>query len=171
MCGISGIELALIVVVALVVVGPERLPDLLRAVARFAGQMRGVTEDLQRVTRDIREGLPTEELRRELRRATDLDTASGDAPARRERLRDSAAEAEIDAIRARRVTRPAAGQVAQGGGEAPRPGASTPAEGPPTLVFSAADVGEEPPGDASGREEGGRGSGVAQSVGGGGQES
>ena len=48
MFGISSFEFLVILVVGLLVLGPERLPKLLRLAARAASELRRVTVDLQR---------------------------------------------------------------------------------------------------------------------------
>jgi len=49
---IGGPEFLIIVVVALLVLGPERLPEMLHKVGRFLGQMRAMSTD---VTREFQE--------------------------------------------------------------------------------------------------------------------
>ena len=56
-------ELALIAVVALLVVGPERLPGLARTAGKWVGRMRGFVST---VKDDINRELKTEELQRVL---------------------------------------------------------------------------------------------------------
>ncbi|MCC2656817.1 MAG: tatB [Panacagrimonas sp.] len=73
MFDISFGELALCFIVALIVLGPEKLPKVARTVGRWAGQARGymrnLTAELQRETEfmDIKRQL--EEAQRELRDA------------------------------------------------------------------------------------------------------
>jgi sec-independent protein translocase protein TatB len=73
MFDISFGELALCFVVALIVLGPEKLPKVARTVGRWAGQARGymrnLSSELQRETefRDIKRQL--EDAQRELRNA------------------------------------------------------------------------------------------------------
>lgn len=80
MFDISFSELALCFVVALVVLGPERLPKVARTVGRWAGQARGymrnLTSELEKETQII-------ELRQQLKEAE----AS---------VRDAAREAEVE---------------------------------------------------------------------------
>lgn len=61
-------ELILIMVLALVVLGPERLPEVMRQIGRFTALVRGVSDEFQRQlleeTREIRE--PFQETRREI---------------------------------------------------------------------------------------------------------
>lgn len=74
MFDISFGELALCFIVALVVLGPEKLPKVARTVGRWAGQARGymrnLTAELQRETEimDIKRQL--EDAQRELRQAS-----------------------------------------------------------------------------------------------------
>jgi sec-independent protein translocase protein TatB len=62
---IGGSELLLIAVVALLVLGPQRLPDLMRKVGSVLGQFRRASTDLQR------------QLNNELRDAVDPKAAPG----------------------------------------------------------------------------------------------
>lgn len=76
MFGIGASELVVIVIVALIVVGPKKLPDALRAVGKALGQFRRATSDLRRevgydevvseVTKPLRDGMASvqEEMRR-----------------------------------------------------------------------------------------------------------
>lgn len=74
MFDISFGEMALCFVVALIVLGPEKLPKVARTVGRWAGQARGymrnLTAELQRETEimDIKRQL--EDAQRELRQAS-----------------------------------------------------------------------------------------------------
>jgi Tat protein translocase TatB subunit len=47
MCGIGMQELILILVVALIVIGPKRLPDLARALGKAMGEFRRATDDIR----------------------------------------------------------------------------------------------------------------------------
>jgi sec-independent protein translocase protein TatB len=48
MLGLGTSEMVLIAVVALVVIGPERLPRILRQLGRYYGQLRRTADDLRR---------------------------------------------------------------------------------------------------------------------------
>lgn len=58
MLGIGWSEILIILVIALVVLGPEKLPELARLVAKLMRDLREVTEDvriqLDQATRDVR---------------------------------------------------------------------------------------------------------------------
>lgn len=56
-------EMLLVCVVALLVLGPERLPGAVRQVARGVGKARAMA---QAASRELQRELPLEELRREL---------------------------------------------------------------------------------------------------------
>lgn len=47
MCGVSGTELVLIILVALVVAGPKDLPRMLRTVGQYAGKLRRMAAELR----------------------------------------------------------------------------------------------------------------------------
>jgi Tat protein translocase TatB subunit len=61
-------EMAMILIIALLVFGPERLPEVARRAARFVNEVRKVASDVQRTfleeTQEIR--MPLEEVRRDL---------------------------------------------------------------------------------------------------------
>jgi sec-independent protein translocase protein TatB len=81
---ISFSELALCFVVALVVLGPERLPKVARTVGRWAGQARGymrnLTSELERETQIM-------DLKRQLQEAeTAVRQAARDAEAETQRV-------------------------------------------------------------------------------------
>ena len=73
MFDISFGELALCFVVALIVLGPEKLPKVARTVGRWAGQARGymrnLTTELQRETEIMEIKRQLEDAQRELRSA------------------------------------------------------------------------------------------------------
>jgi len=96
MCGISGVELLVIIVAAIIVLGPDRLPELMRMAGRIARELRRLRGDLGDVTREIRSTVDVRSMGRELARDVDVD---------RFRARVHEAENEIDAIR-RRLNRP-----------------------------------------------------------------
>lgn len=63
-------ELVVIGVVALVVIGPERLPDVARTVGKYVGRMRRF---VAKVRDDIDREIRQEEIRQALKRNADLD--------------------------------------------------------------------------------------------------
>jgi Tat protein translocase TatB subunit len=97
MCGISGFELVVILAAAIIFLGPERLPDMMRAVGRLARELRRLRGDLGQVTREITSQVGVDDLKDTVRETLNVDRV-------RSRMKD--AESEIDAIRAR-LKRPA----------------------------------------------------------------
>lgn len=104
MCGISGFELVVILAAAIIFLGPERLPDMMRAAGRLARELRRLRGDLGQVTREITGSVGVDELKNTVRDTLDVD---------RVRTRMQEAESEIDAIRAR-LKRPVG--IAEAGG-------------------------------------------------------
>lgn len=60
MGSIGGPELLVVVVVALLVLGPDRLPDALRQAGRGIREVRKVTSGLQTTVRDLVEDADTD---------------------------------------------------------------------------------------------------------------
>jgi Tat protein translocase TatB subunit len=127
MCGISGFELVVILAAAIIFLGPERLPDVMRAAGRVARELRRLRGDLGQVTREITSSVGVDDLKESVRETLDVDRV-------RSRVKD--AESEIDAIRAR-LKRPVgvaeAGRLpagAQAREESPHPAAETSIEPP-----------------------------------------
>jgi len=63
-------ELVLVAVIALIVIGPERLPEVARTVGKYVGRMRRF---VSKVRDDIDREVRQEELRAALKRNADLD--------------------------------------------------------------------------------------------------
>lgn len=93
MCGISGPELIIIVVVALVVLGPERIPELMRSLGKMMREVRKFTGDLSQVTREIQSTVSMEDLRKQIRDELSME---------RDKIRRLTQEVEIDQIRERK---------------------------------------------------------------------
>ena len=93
MCGISGPELIIIVVVALVVLGPERIPELMRSLGKMMREVRKFTGDLSQVTREIQSTVSMEDLRKQIRDELSVE---------RDKIRRMTQEVEIDQIRERK---------------------------------------------------------------------
>ena len=66
MFGIGFPELLLIAVIALVVIGPKRLPDLARALGRGFAEFRRATDELKRTFEEESRAARTQELRQKL---------------------------------------------------------------------------------------------------------
>ncbi len=92
MCGISGIEFLVIIVAAIIILGPEKLPDAMRAAGKLAREVRRIRGDLGDVTKEIRSQVNVADLQKQLVKELDIDRA-------RSSMKD--AESEIDALRAR----------------------------------------------------------------------
>ena len=92
MCGISGVELMVILVIAIVVLGPDRLPEMMRMLGRAMREVRKVTSELSGVRDEF-----TKSVREELRTPTE-------SAARRQAVGGEGQDvAEIDALRAKKA--------------------------------------------------------------------
>lgn len=96
--GIGAPELLVLLILALVVVGPKDLPLMVRRVGRFMGKMRGLARDFQRSFDELGREAELAELRKEI---DDLKKANPVNEVRREFER-----AEKDALRGDLEDRP-----------------------------------------------------------------
>jgi sec-independent protein translocase protein TatB len=84
MFNIGGGELLVIALIALIVLGPQRLPDAARTVGRVMGDLRRISSGFQQELRDAFD-------------PTDVDTDEKDTPRRKEATPLAATVAETDA--------------------------------------------------------------------------
>jgi sec-independent protein translocase protein TatB len=75
-------EILLLMVFALIIFGPKRLPEIARQVGRFVGEIRRLSQEFEREVRDV-----TDPFHRELTAATNPEDAQ---------MRAAEAEAGID---------------------------------------------------------------------------
>lgn len=122
MCGISGFEFIIIVVAAIIILGPDKLPEMLRFAGKATRELRRWKGDLGDMTREIQRTIPVDELRQNIREELQLDRA---------RARVKETEAEIDELRARLKKRVA---LEEGDSASARPSARTPADAQPKPV-------------------------------------
>lgn len=118
-------ELVLVFIVALLVIGPERLPRVARAAGLWLGRLRNF---VQTVKEDIDKELAAEDLKRQLRESTDLaevkkilDEADGVG-----RQAKASLEKEQDYLV--KAVKPESEQASRADAETEPPGASAPAE-------------------------------------------
>lgn len=103
MFNVGGMELIVIGVVALVVLGPDKLPGAMRQLGTFVGEMRRISRGFQT---DLRSALDEAERDAERERLAADQAARGSAPATNEAAGTApdpgaamaAAQAELDAI-------------------------------------------------------------------------
>ena len=126
--GIGVPEMLIVLVIALVVVGPEQLPILMRRVGRMVGQARMMARDFQRSFDDIGRQAELDELRKEI---SALKQANPLSEIERE-VSGAASDAAVDAEALRRLKlrdaglpddRPTIHPVAKPGIDADAPGA------------------------------------------------
>ena len=107
MFNVGGMELVVIGVVALVVLGPDKLPGALRQLGTFVGELRRISRGFQT---DLRSALDEAERDAERERLAAEQAARGSAPATQPEAGTApdpgaamaAAQAELDAIEAAR---------------------------------------------------------------------
>ena len=97
MCGVSGLELVIILAVALIVLGPDKLPDVLRFLGGVMREVRRVTGEVGRLRSDLTQSPQVEELRRQIRAELQMERTR---PGRADEL------AAVDAIKAARQAVP-----------------------------------------------------------------
>lgn len=105
MFNVGGGEVLVILLVALVVLGPDKLPGAMRQLGTFAGEMRRISRGFQT---DLRSALDEAERDAERERLAADQAARGSAPATNEAAGTApdpgaamaAAQAELDAIEA-----------------------------------------------------------------------
>jgi sec-independent protein translocase protein TatB len=105
MFNVGGMELIVIGVVALVVLGPDKLPGAMRQLGTFVGEMRRISRGFQT---DLRSALDEAERDAERERLAADQAARGSAPATNQAAGTApdpgaamaAAQAELDAIEA-----------------------------------------------------------------------
>jgi sec-independent protein translocase protein TatB len=107
MFNVGGMELVVIGVVALVVLGPDKLPGALRQLGTFVGELRRISSGFQT---DLRSALDEAERDAERERLAGEEAARGSAPATHQEAGTApdpgaamvAARAELDAIESAR---------------------------------------------------------------------
>lgn len=100
MCGVSGIEFLVILVVAVIVLGPDRLPEAMRTLGKMARELRKITDDFSDVRDDF-----TREFREEFEKDEGQQKALAKQSAQRRAKAGRAGEdvPDIDKIRAQRA--------------------------------------------------------------------
>ena len=118
-------EMLMIIIIALLVFGPERLPEVVRRIAHFINDIRRVASDVQQTfmeeTRDIR--MPLEELRQDITSLkTPLDEVAREGTALRNELATNVQAINSD-IKQGAVATPApvVNGATPNGSSAPRP--------------------------------------------------
>jgi TatA/E family protein of Tat protein translocase len=96
MLGIGMQEIIIVLIVALIVIGPKKLPDLARALGRALGEFRKATDDLKEnldINGVVRE--EKEKLTKELNKFTSLEDITAEEkkePVKKEPVQDTAEE-------------------------------------------------------------------------------
>jgi len=91
-------ELVLVAVIALIVIGPERLPEVARTVGKYVGRMRRF---VSKVRDDIDREVRQEELRAALKRNADLDEIKNIINDTRYTIEDEVTETRQHVVEAR----------------------------------------------------------------------
>src|ERR671911_220677 len=98
MFNVGGGELLVIVVVALIVLGPQRLPDAMRTVGRVVGEVRRISSGFQQELRDAFEDSDVAAAASTPRRRESVPLASAVADADASADADPGAEAETPEV-------------------------------------------------------------------------
>ncbi len=77
MLDIGWSEMLVIVVVAIIVIGPRDLPGVLRTVGRWIGKVRSLSREFQRNLNDIARETEIDEVQRTIRETTNLGSVGG----------------------------------------------------------------------------------------------
>jgi sec-independent protein translocase protein TatB len=112
-CGVSGTELVLIILVALVVAGPKDLPRMLRTVGQYAGRLRRMAAEL-RAQSGIDDALRTEGLADDINEIRKLARGELDGVARAARYADDPGSQAPDYAAAALTALPAAASAFSG---------------------------------------------------------
>jgi TatA/E family protein of Tat protein translocase len=102
-CGVSGIELVIIVVIAVIFLGPDKLPEFARTVGKLAKDLRNATQEFTQAQDDIKKGFDTKTLldgdspKKPRQRPNRMDqNAAAIAAIREEKEKDRARSADSD---------------------------------------------------------------------------
>ncbi|NQW62433.1 MAG: twin-arginine translocase TatA/TatE family subunit, partial [Deltaproteobacteria bacterium] len=110
MCGISGFEFVVILVIALLVLGPEKIPEILRFFGGIMRQVKELSGEVTKLKSDMLSSPQIEELKKQIRAEVLSESGGkGAAASKAERTNDIAT---IDAIKRARVQSEAAGSIA-----------------------------------------------------------
>ncbi|MGD1935255.1 MAG: Sec-independent protein translocase protein TatB [Candidatus Phaeomarinobacter sp.] len=99
-------ELLLLMIVAVVVVGPKDLPKLMSTIGRYVGQMRRMAAEFQRGFEDLARETELEDLKKEIDKVGEGDILSSPPPIRPDEDDEQSAQASTSAM----PTQPAAGE-------------------------------------------------------------
>jgi sec-independent protein translocase protein TatB len=144
--GIGMPEMLVVLVLALVVVGPQQLPVLMRRIGRMLAQARGMAKDFQASFDELGRDTELSDLRKEieaLKRGNPIEEISGE-------LDKAALEAQNDKIRQLKMA--SANRIGDerfGAPQPPRPTSSKPAPSKPAPPASESSTSEPPRPDAS----------------------
>lgn len=95
MFGLSVSEIVIVLVLALVVLGPQKLPEMARQLARFLGELRRVSDDMRRQFDEAtREPAPPPTPHQLANPPVDTDAASNVAPPKIEAAADTYASGQ-----------------------------------------------------------------------------
>lgn len=117
MFGLSLAETAVIIVVAIVVIGPKELPTVIRAVIRTVGQLRSLGSEFRRNFDELARETELQELHKDLRDQLDKELVDMptiiDMEGNEQRTYDISGELKADTEK----RRPKPGQKPEGGDE------------------------------------------------------
>lgn len=85
MFGIGFVEIAIIVAIALIVIGPEKLPDMMKVVGRTFGEFKRAAEDVRKSMNEVEDDLSLEEKEKDVELDEDLKREREERERKKER--------------------------------------------------------------------------------------
>lgn len=108
--GFGGGELFVLVILAIIIVGPKDLPKMMRTVGRLIGQARGMAKDFQRSFDEMGRETELEELRKEISSLKDANPVEDVRKEIRNVERDLRSPEEVKAAKIKAAAGPAEGE-------------------------------------------------------------
>lgn len=124
--GFGGGELFVLVILAIIIVGPKDLPKMMRTVGRLVGQARGMAKDFQRSFDEMGRETELEELRKEISSLKDANPVEDVRKELRDVEREVRSPDQVKAAKIRAAAERAADEDSANTIAPPRPEAEQP---------------------------------------------